>query len=58
MHSDVPRTGNPQPKSLPPGFASPLIWNPSIPGPSSSEKDNVLASITAQIRSSKNLLSF
>lgn len=46
MQSEVPRTGNPQPESLPPGFASPIIWKPSIPGPSSILKYNILATIT------------
>lgn len=38
MQREVPRTGYPHPKSLFPGLASPIIWKPSIPGPSSIRK--------------------
>lgn len=38
IQREVPRTGYPQPRSLFPGLASPIIWKPSIPGPSSVTK--------------------
>ena len=38
IQSVVPRTGNPQPRTFSPGIASPIIWNPSIPGPSVSKE--------------------
>lgn len=51
MQRDVPRTGNPQPNSLNPGLASPIIWKPSIPGPSSEVRvDFLLSQYTRRIR--------
>lgn len=38
MHREVPRNVNPHTRSLPPGLASPIIWNSFIPGPPSIEK--------------------
>jgi len=32
MQREVPRTGNPHPRSFSPGVASPIIWKPSMPG--------------------------